>query len=109
MARDPSTPTPSPEDAGVPDDKPKSVLPGSDLTTFVYDAGPPVPAFDFTHDKEKRLSVLTWPDGRTERFRDNPARQLVVEFDRKTGEPRPVTTNGRPVYMYLCREEREIP
>jgi hypothetical protein len=52
---------------------------------------------------------LTWPDGRTERFRDNPARQLVVEFDRKTGEPRPVTTNGRPVYMYLCREEREIP
>ena len=67
-----------------------------------------MPAFQFTRDKEKRVFILAWPDGKVEHFRDNPARQLVVEPDRKTGEIRPVTRNGQPVYMYLCREEREI-
>jgi hypothetical protein len=36
-------------------------------------------------------SLVTWPDGRTERFRDNPVRHLVVEPDPQTGGMRPVT------------------
>ena len=81
-------------------------MPG-DVTTFVYGEEPPVLAFRFSHDQEKRLFILTWSDGRIEKFRDNPARQLVVEPDPETGELRPVTKNGRPVFIYLCREERE--
>ena len=46
-------------------------------------------------------------DGTTERFRDNPARHLVVEPDLETGELRPAVKYGRPVYIYLCREQRE--
>ena len=65
-------------------------MPG-DVTTFVYGEEPPVPAVRFSHDREKRLLILTWSDGRIETFRDNPARQLVVELDPETGEPRPVT------------------
>ena len=77
-------------------------------TTFVYDAGPPrPPAFTFSHDKEKGLFILTWADGRIEKFRDRPARQLSVEPDPDTGELRPVIKNGLPVFLYLCREERE--
>ena len=60
------------------------------------------------HDKSKGLFILTWADGRVERFRDNPARQLLVELDPETGEMRPVTKNGRPAYVWLCREEREL-
>ena len=48
----------------------------SDVTTFVYGEEPPVPAFQFGHDREKRLFILTWSDGRIEKFRDNPARHL---------------------------------
>ncbi len=65
------------------------------------------PPFQFVHDKDKGLFVLTWPDGRVERFRDRPARQLMVEPDRETGAMRPVIKWGQPVYVYLCREERE--
>lgn len=75
-----------------------------DLT---IDAGSSMPAA-FEHDKQKRLFVLTLPDGKIERFRDNPARQLVVEPDPETGEMRPVVQRGQPVYLYLCREEREV-
>ncbi len=69
---------------------------------------PRAPTFRFEHDKEKKLFVLTWPDGKIERFRDNPAPQLMVEPDPATGELRPVIKHGEPVYVYLCREEREI-
>jgi hypothetical protein len=82
------------------------VLPLERATTFVYDAGPP--AFTFSHDKEKGLFILTWADGRIEKFRDKPARQLSVEPDPSTGELRPVLRNGMPVFLYLCREEREL-
>ena len=82
-------------------------MPG-DVTTFTYGAEPPVPAFQLIHDREKRLFILTWSDGRIEKFRGNPARQLVVEPDPDTGELRPVTKNGRPVFVYFCREEREM-
>jgi hypothetical protein len=78
------------------------------VTTVTYGAEPPSPAFRFNHDKEKRLLVLTWPDGKTEHFRDNPIRQLVVEPDPVTGELRPAIKNGQPVFVYLCREEREM-
>ena len=81
-------------------------MPG-DVTKLVYGEEPPVPAFQLSHDRERRLFILTWSDGRIERFRDSPARQLVVEPDPKTGEPRRVTKNGRPVFVYLCRKERE--
>jgi hypothetical protein len=77
------------------------------VTTVTYGAEPPSPAFQFNHDKAKRLFVLTWPDGKTEHFRDNPMRQLVVEPDPVTGELRPAIKNGQPVFVYLCREERE--
>jgi hypothetical protein len=85
---------------------------GAIVTTYVYsysfvELRPP--SFNFDHDKEKRLFVLTWPGGKIERFRDNPARQLMVEPDPETGEMRPVTKLGEPVYMYVCREEREVP
>ena len=74
----------------------------------MYDAGlARPPAFTFSHDKEKGLFILTWADGRIEQFRDKPARQLSVELDPNTGELRPAIKNGLPVFLYLCREERE--
>ena len=77
--------------------------------TLVYDARQPrPPAFAFRHDQEKGLFVLTWADGRAEKFRDKPARQLVVEADPEAGELRPVVKNGLPIFLYLCREEREL-
>ena len=106
--------------------------PGRSVTTYCYDSedrlieegGLPVPVspkttaytftieertmpFTFEHDKQKRLFVLTCPDGKTERFRDNPARQLLVEPDPISGEMRPVLKDGKPAFLYLCREERE--
>ena len=81
---------------------------GFTVATYVYSyALQLAPSFRFEHHKEKRLFVLTWPDGRIERFRDNPARQLMVEPDPETGELRPVIKYGEPVYVYFCREERE--
>ena len=81
---------------------------GSVETRYEYTIEPRPPAFTFEHDRQKRLFIVTWPDGKTERFRDNPARQLVVEPDPETGEMRPVVRRGQPVYLYLCREEREL-
>jgi hypothetical protein len=37
------------------------------------------------HEMSKPLFVLTGPDGQREHFRDNPARQLLVEPDPSTG------------------------
>jgi hypothetical protein len=51
---------------------------------------------------------LTAPDGKTEHFRDNPARYLVVVPDPKTGEMRPVINRGEPTHIYLCREDRGV-
>jgi hypothetical protein len=82
------------------------VLPIGHATTFVYDPGPP--AFTFNHDRERGLFILTWADGRIEKFRDRPARQLSVEPDPESGEFRPVIKNGLPVFLYLCRKEREL-
>jgi hypothetical protein len=80
------------------------------VATYVYSwALECAPSFSFAHDKEQRLFVLTWPDGRIKRFRDNPARQLIVEPDPVTGKRRPVIERGEPVHVYFCREEREVP
>jgi hypothetical protein len=68
-----------------------------------YLVEPVTPAFEFEHDKRNRLFILTWPDGRTESFRDNPVRHLVVEPDPETGEMRPVIKRGQPAYLYLSR------
>jgi hypothetical protein len=76
--------------------------------TYTYRIEPRSTSFQFAHDKEKGLFTLTWPDGKIESFRDNPARQLVVEPDPETGELRPATRHGDPVYFYVCREEREL-
>jgi hypothetical protein len=78
--------------------------------TFVYTCelkSQPQP-FTFEHDRKKRLFFLTGPDGKTEYFRDNPAKYLMVEADPETGEMHPVLKQGRPAIVYLCREEREF-
>ena len=54
-------------------------------------------AFPAQHGRRLRRSVA-----------DNPTRFLCVEPDPETGAMRPVTKRGRPVYLYLCREEREV-
>ena len=77
-------------------------------TWYEYTIEPRPQAFTFEHDRQKRLFIIRWPDGNTECFRDNPARQLLVEPDPETGEMRPVVRRGQPVYLYLCREEREL-
>ena len=76
------------------------------ITTYNDPAELPAERFRFEHDSQKRLFVLTTPDGKSEYFRDNPTRYLVVEPDPKTGEMRPVIKCGEPTYIYLCREER---
>ena len=71
---------------------------GSVETRYEYFVEPQAPPFTFEHDKQKRLFILRWPDGRTEHFRDNPARQLMVEPDPETSEMRPVIKRGQPAY-----------
>ncbi len=46
-------------------------------------------------------------EGSTEYWRDNPTRYLVVEPDPTTGKIEPMLRWGRPVRLWLCREERE--
>ena len=112
MASDLSLPPPGPGNSSDnrsrrPDEASRIFSVTDYVTTLTYEAEPPSPAFQFqfSHDKEKRLLVLTWPDGKTEQFRDNPIRQLVVEPDPAPGELRPAIKNGQPVFVYLCREE----
>jgi hypothetical protein len=77
------------------------------VTTYTYFFEEQPGRFDFVHDEAKGVFVLTRPDGTTERFRDKPARYLVVEPDSSTGELVPEVRGRLPVYLYLCREERE--
>jgi hypothetical protein len=76
------------------------------IATYTYEieAAPPC---RFEHDPAARVFRLTTADGTVELFRDNPIRYLCVEPDPQTGAMRPMTRRGRPVYLYLCREERE--
>ncbi len=43
-----------------------------------------------THDQEKRVFLVTAPDGYIEVFRDNPVRYLAVAPDPETGAMKPV-------------------
>ena len=82
------------EQAGDP---PDSILPPTRSSSFTL-----------THDTEKRVFLLAGPEGKTEVFRDNPTRYLSVAPDPETGEIKPVMKYGRPTYLWLCREEREV-
>jgi len=76
--------------------------------TYSFDVDPRAKSCTFEHDKEKRVFRLTDAEGKSEHFRDNPVRYLVVEPDPETSEMRPARKHGRPKFMYLCREEREV-
>jgi hypothetical protein len=65
-------------------------------------------SFTLAHDVAKRVLMLTGPDGKTEVFRDKPTRYLSVAPDPESGEMKPVMKYGRPVYLWLCREEHEV-
>jgi len=80
---------------------------GTPIVNYVYEYPPRARAFRFEHDAAAGVFRLTSAEGKTEVFRDQPARYLCVEPD-ETGAMRPVTKLGRPVYLYLSREEREV-
>jgi hypothetical protein len=67
--------------------------------------------FHWEHLKEQRLFALTDIDGEKAAepryWRDNPTRYLVVEVNEETGEITPAVKHRQPVYLWLCREERE--
>ena len=77
-------------------------------TVYSYEVEPRARSFAFEHDQQKRLFTLTGQDGKTEHFRDNPVKYLMVEPDPETGEMQPVIKHGQPAIIYLCREEREL-
>ena len=83
---------------------------GGTVTTYAYncpaDPERPLPP-RLEHDAAGRVFRLTTADGAVETFRDNPTRYLCVEPDPETGAMRPVMKHGRPVYLHLCREDRE--
>jgi hypothetical protein len=80
---------------------------GERVKENVYEYQRPAPKFRFEHDAAHGVYRLTSAEGKTEVFRDKPTRYLCVEPD-ETGAMRPVTKLGRPVYLYLSREEREV-
>ncbi len=61
-----------------------------------YGVKPRAPLFTFEQDTQKGLLELTWPDDKTERFRDRPVRHLQVEPDPDTGVMRPVPGTAAP-------------
>ena len=86
---------------------PSEIEIGTTIATYVYEVRLPPPV-RFEHDAAGRVFRLTIPDdGTVEVFRDVPARYLRVEPDPETGAIRPVMKQGRPEYVWLCREERE--
>ena len=86
----------------------ENTIAGVTTLVYSYEVKPRARSFTFEHDERKRLFILTGPDGKTEQFRDNPARYLIVEPDPETGGMEPVVEHGRPAIIYLCREEREL-
>jgi hypothetical protein len=83
--------------------------PGEGGCDAIYRFDPPIPcpvAHQWGHLADKRLYALT-AEGKTEYWRDNPTRYLVVEPDAESGMMKPALKHGRPVYLWLCREERE--
>jgi hypothetical protein len=75
----------------------------------VYRREPPAPyRLESHHPPDGRLHART-AEGDTEHWRDNPTRYLLAEPDGESekGMMKPVLKHGRPVYPWLCREERE--
>jgi hypothetical protein len=99
--------TPAPDDRRVTyvyDAENRLIAPGEcdhgfETMTYTYSVESLAPSFAFVHDKQKWLFILKWPDGKTEYFRDSPARQLMVEPDPQTGEPRPFIKYYKHVYL----------
>jgi hypothetical protein len=63
-------------------------------------------------DPDQGLFRVTGPDGTTMSFHDQPTRYLRAEPRGRTGELEPRLRQGRgsrPMDLYLCPEEREIP
>ena len=114
MNSDPDRTEPTPHDESSRDPAGRYVLshkitdPSGVITTYVYSLEQEPTGFSFTHEQAKGLFVLTARDGNVARFRDKPTRFLVVEPDPETGKLRPAVKYGEPVYLYLCREEREL-
>jgi hypothetical protein len=79
----------------------------SRVTTYTYSYDPEPPLYEFERQEEKGVFAVTGPDGKTDYFRDRPTRYLVVEPDPETGEFAPAVKRRRPVFLWLCREERE--
>lgn len=81
------------------------------VTTYTFSYTPKPVLFQFRHLVQERLFAVTAVDGEAQPqyFRDNPTRFLVVEpYTLEGGEAfMPVVERGRPVYLWLCREERE--
>jgi hypothetical protein len=73
---------------------------GNAIERFTWSVSPP--PYTFEHDRENGVFRLKWSDGRVEVFRDEPARYLVVEADRQSGELRPAIKRGHPTYLYTC-------
>ncbi len=76
--------------------------------SYSFEVDPWFQSFSFEHDKEKRVFRLTDAEEKVEYFRDNPVRYLVVEPDLETGQMRPAVQHGKPKFIYLCREDREV-
>ncbi len=77
------------------------------VTTYTYSYTPKPALFQFRHLVQERLFSVTAVDREPRYFRDSPTRYLVVEIDDETGEVRPAVKDRKPVYLWLCREERE--
>jgi hypothetical protein len=74
--------------------------------TYTYEFPEDPSHFSFAHDQPKGLFIVTGADGTTALSPDKPVRYLVVEPDPQTTALHPATKHGRPVYLYLCREQR---
>jgi hypothetical protein len=78
MESDFRSPRPVPDDFRKPIarvvDVRENTLAGITTMVYSYDADDAPPSFQYEHDQRKRLFVLTGPDGKTERFRDNPVK-----------------------------------
>jgi hypothetical protein len=79
------------------------------VTTLVYsrEFKPETNGFRIKRNRRKRLFRLTGPTGKVERFRDDPAKHLMLERDPATGLMQPVFKHGLPTMVFLCRPEHE--
>jgi hypothetical protein len=87
---------------------------GKKTVTRVFSYVDPKPdsVWVIEHDPDQGRFRVTGPDGKTMTFRDQPTRYLRAEPHAQTGEIEPALvqgSGGRPMDLYLCPEEREIP